>query len=361
MSVQDAAHRPPSGSPDDRVVELSSGVDALYFSGYGVPPPGLIDELDRLQALAVTEHLPQPIDLDGFDFMVQPHGWRQYTYLLVHPFGRIGISTSEQFPAYRIQPLSVALHGLGAEGAVAWFEAAVRSFDRTAQFKVSRLDLYCDVQGWLPVAACRDRMVCRSRNVTVYEVDAELTGLVFGKRKTAGVMLRIYDKKRDVFDHGHDYLYPVWGDRFDPTLPVWRVEFEIGRKKLLEYGIDSTASVFDRIGGVWADITTGLYRLCVETSDHTKSRWPTDPVWALVQNATLRDGAQPIERLLEYKRLGTLRTLAGPLTGVLSSVGALTAAESVDDVLDHAYDMVERYSQWTGRSFMDRVEEKKRR
>lgn len=132
------------------VVELHSGVDAFYSSGYGVPPPEFLVDLESRQAAAGEAKMAQPVTIGGVEFMVQAHGWRQYTFLLVHPYGRIGITTSEQFPTYRVQPLSVALLGLGAAGAVDWFENAVRSFDPTAEFHVSRLDLCCDVQGWSP-------------------------------------------------------------------------------------------------------------------------------------------------------------------------------------------------------------------
>lgn len=343
------------------VVELHSGVDAFYSSGYGVPPPEFVAELERLQAAATEAKMAQPVDLGGVEFMVQPHGMRQYTYLLVHPYGRIGVTTSEQFPTYRIQPLSVALLGLGAPGAVNWFENAVRSFDPSAEFHVSRLDLCCDVQGWTPAPEAEALMVCRSRHSTHHFEESVLTGLTFGRRKTGGVMLRIYDKKREAHAQGLDYMAPLWGERHDPAEPVWRVEFEIGRKALVQYGMDSTGDVFERIGGVWAAITDTLYRLAVESPDETKSRWPTDPVWELIQTASLRGGSPPIERMLEYKRIGTLRTLQAPLTGMLSSVGALIDASSVDEVLDQTHGMVRDHEVVSGRTFGDRVEEKRRR
>ena len=343
------------------VVELHSGVDAFYSSGYGVPPPEFLVDLESRQAAAGEAKMAQPVTIGGVEFMVQAHGWRQYTFLLVHPYGRIGITTSEQFPTYRVQPLSVAQLGLGAAGAVDWFENAVRSFDPTAEFHVSRLDLCCDVQGWSPTPEVERLMVCRSRHSAHYFDENVLTGLTFGKRTTGGVMLRIYDKKREAHEQGLDYSGPLWGDRFDPTEPVWRVEFELGRKALLQYGMDRTSDVFDRIGGVWAAVTDSLYRLAEESSDPNKSRWPTDPVWELIQRASLRADAPPIERMLEYKRIGTLRTLQAPLTGMLSSVGALIDATSIDEVLGQAAGMVQDHEVVSGRTFGDRVEEKRRR
>lgn len=341
--------------------ELASGVDAFYFSGAGAVPESLVERLEELKTTAAAERMPQPITVGGVEFMVQGFGRRQYGYGLVHPFGWLGVTTSPQSPAFRVEPEAVALHGYGVGETVAWFEAVVRSVDPAARFTASRVDLFCDVGGWAPTVEDRKRLICRSRRVGVFEDDDELTGMILGRRKTGGVMLRLYDKKRHVVENGLDYWFPIWGDRLDPAGPVWRVEFEIGRKGLRSFGIDSTGDVFGRIGGMWAAITSKLYRLAVPTADQTPTRWPTDPVWTLVQNATLRADAPPLDRLTEAKRAGSLRMLEGPLTGVLSSVAAHSDAESINDALDTAYDLVKHYERWSGRDFMDRAEEKRRR
>lgn len=348
-------------SRNEQVVELASGVDAFYFSGVGVAPDALCRQLDRLNEVAAAERMPQPVELGGAEFMVQGYGRRQHPYCLVHPYGWMGITQSERHPTFWVEPAAVALHGLGYRETVEWFEAVVRSIDPEALFGASRVDLFCDVGGWSAVVEDRDRMVSRSKQTVLHLNEGTLTGMTFGRRKSGGVMLRIYDKKRQVVEHGLDYWFPIWGDRLDPTRPVWRVEFEVGRKGLRSFGIGWTDDVYERVGALWAAITSKLFRLTVPTADQTPSRWPTDPVWALVQNAALRADAVPLDRLIEHKRAGSLRKLEGPLTGVLSSVGALSDAESIDDALDTAHDMVTHYERWSSRDFMERVTEKRRR
>lgn len=359
MSVQVSSVQSPAVAPP--VAELYSGIDAFYFSGVGSVPSSVAEVLPGLRQQAEATRIPQLVEVGGQAFYVQPFGWRQYTYLLTHQFGRIGITESDRFPAYRVQPEAVALHGLGARQAVEWFQSVILSISPDTKFSASRVDLFCDLSGWAPGVEMRDRMINRSRYTSTYQDDDVLTGFTFGRRKTAGVMLRVYDKKREAVSRGHDYWFALWGDSYNLALPVWRVEFEVGRKALVQYGMNSTDDVFDRVGGVWAAISSNLYRLALPTGDNTRSRWPTDPVWEIIQHASLRSDAVPVERLVEAKRQGSLRRLEGPLTGVLSSVGALSGTSDIDETLDVAYDMVRSYESWSSRSFEERVEEKRRR
>lgn len=350
------------GAVSAGVVELAAGVDAFYFSGRRDDPPELLClELAGLQATAAAERLPQPFEVSGETFYVQSHGWRQYTFLLKHPFGRIGVTASPQFPAFRVQPETVALHGLGAAETVGWFERIVSELGGEVEFTVSRLDLYSDVQGWVPTAEVEHVMVCRSRDSQHYLTDGRVSSLSFGRRKTGGVLLRLYDKTCQVRDEGLDYWYGIWGDRFDPSRPVWRVEFEFGRKALRSFGVNANADVFERVSGLWASASSELFRVCEPTADQTRSRWPTAAEWAAVQRSALRADAVPLERLQELKRAGSLRRLQGPVTGMLSSFGALTDSRSLDDVLDALPDYLGEYEDWTGRAFMERIEEKRRR
>ena len=194
----------------------------------------------------------------------------------------------------------------------------------------------------------------------LYEISAELTGMEFGRRKTGGVLLRTYDKTRQVFEMGLDYWYPIWEDRFDPTLPVWRFEFEFGRSGLLSYGIDTPEETLEAVDGLWAAATSHLYRFTTPTDDNTPTRWPISPEWAVIQNASLRSDAVPIDRLIEAKKQGTVRKLMPLLNGVLSSFGALTGCTTLNEVLEALPEHIGNYETWTSVSFVDRIEAKVR-
>lgn len=344
-----------------RVRELVSGIDAFNFSGKGELPGPLTERLAEAREAAADVQVPTLIEFGGEEFAVLGRGQRQYPWQLVHPFGQIGLLADSAFPAVWVQPRAVALHGLGAREAVAWLERVVAAEVPGVVFSPSRVDLFCDVQGWVPTPSTRLDMVCRAKRRITREHGDDLTGLEFGKRGSKAVFLRLYDKSREVFEQGHDHWYPIWGERFDPTLAVWRIEFEVGQRRLAEFGASTIDEAFALVPSIWARMTDEEFRLTQRTGDQTKCRRPTDPIWTHVQRATLRADAVPAVRLIEAARQGTLRKLRPQLSGVLSSVGAMTDATTLDAVLDRAHDLVLDHETWTGRRFMDRVEEKRRR
>ena len=74
-----------------RLVELASGVDALYLSGAGAIRAQLFEELGdaKAQAQELGELLPYPVG--GIEFGLASYGWGKYAYRLEHPSGRVRI------------------------------------------------------------------------------------------------------------------------------------------------------------------------------------------------------------------------------------------------------------------------------
>lgn len=96
----------------------------------------------------------------------------------------------------------------------------------------SGLDLYADWQGWDLVSENRHQFMGRASRRDTHEEDGTLTGFEFGRRKTATLAARIYDKTLQVHEKGLDWWPAVWGPAFDPANRIWRVEFEFGREGL---------------------------------------------------------------------------------------------------------------------------------
>lgn len=136
-------------------------------------------------------------------------------------------------------------------------------------FTVSRLDLYVDVQGWWPTGDDRYRFVCRGQTLETYEASGELTGFSFGRRKTGTIVARIYDKTRDADRKGSDFWLDVWGERLDPAKPVFRVEFELARTALREYGLDTVDDVLGAVPALWLSVTSEWLTYRSPTADQT--------------------------------------------------------------------------------------------
>lgn len=343
-----------------RPVELASGVDALYLSAQGAAPTVLFDELESLRSAAEVSGGPIDASLGGTPVRVEPFAWGKYRYCAVHELARLGFTPSRHLPVVRVQPTAVALHSLGPAATVRWVETLLDSCGVEAQVHVSRLDLHSDWQGIEFHANERHRFVTYSDRRSVYEVDEELSGLTFGKRG-GHLLCRIYDKTREAHDKGHDWWPAVWGGAYDPERKVMRVEFEFRRAGLREFGVDTPAQALDRAGALWAYATHSWLSLRIDTADETRSRWPVDPRWTLVQGSALANGTAPAARIRAGERKGQLRTLRKLATGVLSSMAVPLNTNDLDDTMRAATVQLRRYEQISERSFADRVTEKRRR
>lgn len=96
------------------LVRLASGVDALYLSGRCELAEGALDRLAEAKAKAAAGYVTE-FQVGGVPFAVSPHGFGRYTYRLEHQRGLIGITGSANLPAFRVQPLSTALHEMGPD------------------------------------------------------------------------------------------------------------------------------------------------------------------------------------------------------------------------------------------------------
>lgn len=101
------------------VVELASGIDALYLTGRTTIPTELIDVLEReREASKVRRDLKEPPAtcwLGDHGFTVGWGGRHNYRFLLDDPTrGTICLlSSGENFPNVRVEPLAKFLHAVG--------------------------------------------------------------------------------------------------------------------------------------------------------------------------------------------------------------------------------------------------------
>ena len=192
--------------------ELCSGIDALYLSGHGTLTEDLLDELEWMRTAAAEQGAPVAFDLGGYQVELRESAWGKYRYCLVHDLARFGFTPSTALPAVRIQPTSMALHGLGPEGTVAWVRNLLANAGLSVVLQVARLDLHSDWAGLWIDAEERSNFVTYSDRRTLYEVAEDLSGLNFGKRG-GDLYFRLYDKTRELREKGDDWWLDIWGQR----------------------------------------------------------------------------------------------------------------------------------------------------
>jgi hypothetical protein len=347
------------GSDPSALRELASGIDALYLSGRASLSDRLIADLTELRAAAEEADEPQLLRLAGEDFRVEGRSFGKHRFWLSHPHGVVGVTPSETLPAFRVQPRSEFLHAVGPRRALEWFEGIGEYLAAgPVWWSLSRLDLFCDVQGWQVEGDDRRRFVTRARRRDLHEEGEALTGFEFGRRTTKTVCARIYDKTLQVATKGLDWWYAIWGEAFDPDRQVLRVEFEIGREGLKQFQIDTPSQGLDRAPGLWRSLTEDWLTYRIPSGDATRSRWDEAPEWLALQAASLASGAAGIERIRAGKRKGDLRTTMPQLVGYLARVAAILELPDLPSTLAAVRTLAADDEIRRGISFEQRISER---
>ncbi len=340
------------------MVELSSGVDALYLSARAVPGEELLDRLAHCRGLAEDAAGGIPFRFGPEEFVLEPRSFGRYHFSLKHPLGQVGITPKTKMPAARFQPRAEFIHGAGPGPVVEWFRSLVEAECGPAYLSVSRVDLHSDWQGWGLCGNDRARFVCRAKDRVTYETSEDFTGFQFGKRSSKSVSARIYDKTAESAEQGTDYWPDIWGPSYRHGEPVVRVEFELNREALREYKLETPEDVLGATGALWANLTGNWLTFRVPTDDGTRSRWPVAPEWEQVRRSRVGEGSFGIKRVYDGKRRGQLRSLAPGLVGYLTAFAALSGRGTWEQTEASLGDFVRWYGVLTGKPFDDRVADK---
>ena len=345
----------------DSVVDLASGVDALYLSGRCALSTDLLAQLDAVRLIADQQESSVDFNFGGLVMQMQPRKWGLYRYCLDHPYARFGFTPKSKIPAIRVQPRAEFLHGHGVENVVEWTRALLESECGAVLLAVSRIDLFADFQGWNVNGDDRREFVCRADSRNLFENSEEFNGLKIGKRESGTISARLYDKTIESAKSGTAYWKELWGEEFDPELSVLRVEFELHREVLRQFGVSTPDEVLGVTGAMWHYLTYEWLTHRVPSNDETRSRWPLSIPWQAVQRARIAGGSIGIERAYGAKQAGVLANLMPSLVGQLANFGALTNSVSTLDLIPNLERHLYLFSRASGQSMPSRIAEKRKK
>ncbi len=345
---------------------LSAGVDTLHCSVRGELQDGLLVFLEALKEESQRTNELQVVTWgeQSLSVALRPHGWRSYPFWASSPNIEAAIGASPPFPPVFIQAHSAYLHSRGPDQAVAeisqWLDANVMRDEPV--LGISRLDVYCDLQGWSPVIEDFDRFHCRGVRRRAYSMPAQdqahrrgrrPSGFVFGGGDLMG---RCYDKTLELSVRGSEWPKALWVD-WDQGQPVWRVEFQFRRRSLVSLGCSTPAEALASRQELWRYATQWL-SLRTPTTDSNRSRWPEAPEWAVIRQAQVGSPTSPLVRDM-VRSADELRIIRG-LVGYASSLAALGAAPGVGAALARTVPGIPSYLERKGEDFATIVARKRR-
>ena len=200
--------------------------------------------------------------------------------------------------------------------------------------KISRADIHIDWQGGYAPALSNlsEELRCFIRPGRVkgalYFQGGAATGIQFGRSQ---VVARLYNKTLETKEKGNEayaeLLTARCGEAFNPEQDVWRLEFELkreGAKGFRLYAppeeedpdeeveaemsaeelqhIGTLPRFFARMEELFLHLTRHWLRLVEESEDANRSRWPTDPVWQVVQAAPFTEAPSKARRLIRREQ-----------------------------------------------------------
>jgi len=218
--------------------------------------------------------------------------------------------------------------------------------------KPSRCDLCVDLEMTenLSLEFLRDHRVSQSNSTKHFERNGQLESYYVGSRSGA-IQARIYDKGREVLRGGtKEWFFEIWGT--SPPARIWRVEFQLRRRALKQFGIQSVDELLGKLGGVWAYLCETW--LSFRLPDHENvSRRTVLGWWQVVQrSARLFGGSLDVQRELETGQTASPRWYVSHVAGCLVAFAARLGLRNLEEGLECLSASVRKY--FAGRDYDER-------
>lgn len=142
---------------------------------------------------------------------------------------------------------------------------------------------------------------------------------------------------------------------------MWRTEFEIHRAALKDMELGAPDEVLDATGRVWAYATNDWLTYRRPSAHERPARWPLSSEWERIQRVSLAGNALPMERIRSGRAAGGLRTAMPGINGYVATFASWTGFATIEDACAALPDYLRAYERTSGRSFCDRVDEKRRK
>mgnify|MGYP001327278133 CR=1 FL=1 len=329
---------------------LLCGIDSLDLGVYvdwGLARIGIVESLTRAKNAASGS---KGLSWDDSKFgpcIITPNAIKKaYCFHLEYPgfhafmFKRI---TQDNTPDIYISINAKTLWTLGPVASIQLIRDFVEAHGVTLKSIVpSRCDLTADFL--IPAGICLpwflDHMVPGSCKVRPWLAGCVLQTLYLGD-PDSHTQARIYHKS--AFEKGKDieFFGELW--KLDKPQNVWRFEFQLRRPALRTYGIESPEMLFERLGGLWRELTTDWLSLRA-LDDSNTSRRSILPLWEAVQAVAAQLGPSvAVERRVRQTGRAGPQWYVNRAASLLPGYAAPMGLQNLDDAVDGFAECIKDY------------------
>ncbi len=262
---------------------LLRGFDTVQCCFY-LAPRG-VGGIDFERLLAAREGLraagaqdPKPVALGNREFLLAPYGSRSgYPFVVNDPDFRIEFGPENDPPFF----VTFRSEALWRDSAPALCEAFLRwaesvSYVPEQPEAMTRVDFAFDF-ALEAIHFDEDSFVTFSVKDSQHRENGQVQTFTFGRSEA---VLRVYDKVAEIEQQsGKVWLFKLWGQEKN----VWRVEWQIRKDLLREYGIRTFGELAIGIKPLLRYLANEHDTLRRPTTDKNRSRWPLHPLWHALQ------------------------------------------------------------------------------
>ena len=265
-------------------------MDTLQLSYRGELYEEMGTKLRELKELArsnrLRERVYSQIELNGRVFAVHPKGTGLFKYVLTDPWNRISLSEGlGSAPVAYAQLMSDPLTQFGVNSVEKALRAVLGELcSVSAGPLISRIDICADFATRFDFETIhRLDWVTRARTIDAYAVNQQFTGWTIGLG--GAIACRLYNKSLEIRASDKLHFEDLWLDcGWDGETPVWRLEFEVKRDALRQFGVAILDDIDLICARLWRYLTQDWLRLATPTdTDNTRSRWNTHAIWTELQ------------------------------------------------------------------------------
>jgi len=227
----------------------------------------------------------------------------------------------------------------GIETALSWVAEDLQEIGKgKIQFvKVSRVDLCADF--WIPGGVSYDFLlshkVTRNDKGNIY-LDKDNLETFYLANKKSPVQLRIYNKGLEANQQGGKKLWflDLW--KRGSTEDVWRIEFQLRRPALKQFGINSINDLEEKKAVVWHYLTTKWFSLRLPDNDKAERR-TFHPFWSAVQECFQQNAISDnddIKRFYKSDKTAPPEWYFSHIDGCLSSLASILGITNREDAIN---------------------------
>jgi hypothetical protein len=229
----------------------------------------------------------------------------------------------------------------GIETALSWITEDLKAIGGgKIQFvKISRVDFCSDF--WIPGGLSYDFLL--SHKVTRNDkgnlfLDKNNMETYYAANKKSPIQLRIYNKGLEVKQGGTKlWFLDLW--QRETAEDIWRIEFQVRRPALKQFGINSIDDLKEKQAGLWHYLTSKWFSLRLP-DDEKAERKTIHPFWCAVQECFQQnDPDSEIKRVYESGKAATPEWHLSHIDGCLSSfaahMGITNREDAINELLTH--------------------------